>query len=63
MFFTEDIIEMTIYSRVTEVVIVITTIVMITNVFCAEKPKRRYYNTKDEMELTGSEPRIDGKSL
>ena len=50
---------MTIYSRVTEVVIVITTIVMITNVFCAD---RRYFNTKEELELTRSEPRIDGKA-
>ena len=34
---------------------------MIKNVFCAEKPIRRYYHTKEEMELTRLGPLIDAK--
>ena len=51
---------MTIYSRVTEIVIVITTIVMLNNEFCADASDRKPYKTKEELELTRLDPLIDG---
>ena len=51
---------MTIDSQFIEFVIVFTTIVIIVNVFCEDMSDRRPYKTKEELEVTRSEPRIDG---